>query len=134
MRLLCYDQFQFQLAVNDQFWKLTGTFFCRPFPLKPRTASALFYLCIKNCVVYYSFTHFLYKTIFKTETISNIDLFRNRLKGLKRKMKGGIGWNLSENLRRWMIHLRLLSDVPVSRNWYKTVSNLYENSYICNFE
>ena len=28
---------------------------------------------------------------------------------------------------------KTLSDVPVARNWYKTVSNLYENSYICNF-
>ena len=37
-----------------------------------------------------------------------------------------------ENLRRWTIHIRHLSDVPVSRNWYKTVSNLYENSFICN--
>ena len=30
--------------------------------------------------------------------------------------------------------MKVLSDVPVSRNWYKTVSNLYENSYIYNFE
>ena len=28
---------------------------------------------------------------------------------------------------RW---LNQVSDVPVSRNWYKTVSNLYENSCI----
>ena len=35
-----------------------------------------------------------------------------------------------ENLRRWTIHIRPLSDVSVSRNWYETVSNLYENSYI----
>ena len=26
-----------------------------------------------------------------------------------------------ENLRRWAIPIRHLSDVPVSRNWYKTV-------------
>ena len=35
-----------------------------------------------------------------------------------------------ENLRHWTIHIKNQSDVPVSRNWYKTVSNLYENSYI----
>ena len=35
-----------------------------------------------------------------------------------------------ENLRRWTIHIKHLSNVPVSRNGYKTVSNLYENSYI----
>ena len=29
----------------------------------------------------------------------------------------------SENLRSWTIHLKYLSDVHVSRNWYKTVSN-----------
>jgi len=33
-----------------------------------------------------------------------------------------------ENLRRWTINIRVLSDVPVSRNWYKTVAKLYENS------
>ena len=33
-----------------------------------------------------------------------------------------------ENLRRWPIHIKHLSDVPVSRNWYKTVSKLCENS------
>ena len=27
-----------------------------------------------------------------------------------------------ENLRRWTIHIKHLSDVPVSRNWYETVS------------
>ena len=37
-----------------------------------------------------------------------------------------------ENLRRWTIPMRQLSDVPVSR--YKTVSKLYENSYMNNFE
>ena len=31
-----------------------------------------------------------------------------------------------ENLKRWTIHKRHLSDVPVSRNWYKTVSKLYQ--------
>ena len=35
-----------------------------------------------------------------------------------------------ENLRRWTIHMRHLSDVPVSRNWYKTVSKLYQIVYI----
>ena len=30
------------------------------------------------------------------------------------------------------IHIWYLSNFPVSRNWYKTVSNLYENSFICN--
>ena len=38
-----------------------------------------------------------------------------------------------ENLRRWTIHIRHLSDVSVSRNWYKTVSKLYENSLTCKF-
>ena len=36
----------------------------------------------------------------------------------------------SENLRRWTINIRHLSDVPVSRNWDKTVSKLYQNVYI----
>ena len=31
-----------------------------------------------------------------------------------------------ENLRRWTIHIRHISDVPVLRNWYKTVPNLTE--------
>ena len=26
-----------------------------------------------------------------------------------------------KNLRHWMVHISHLSDVPVSRNWYKTV-------------
>ena len=38
-------------------------------------------------------------------------------------MKGGVGWHMKD----------IISDVSVSRNWYKTVSKLYENSYICNF-
>ena len=33
-----------------------------------------------------------------------------------------------ENLRSKTILIKHLSDVPVSRNWYKTVSILYENS------
>ena len=33
----------------------------------------------------------------------------------------------------WTIHIRHLSDVPVLRNWYKTVSKLYENINIWNF-
>ena len=48
-------------------------------------------------------------------------------------MKGGIGWNL-RILGVETITLRQISDVPVSRSWYKTVSKLYENSCICNFE
>ena len=35
-----------------------------------------------------------------------------------------------KNLRHWTIHIRPLSDVSVSRNWYETVSNLYENCSI----
>ena len=27
-----------------------------------------------------------------------------------------------ENLRSWWRHIRVLSDVPVSRNWYKTIT------------
>ena len=34
-----------------------------------------------------------------------------------------------ENFRRWTIHIRHLSDVPVSRNWYKTVQN-YTKTYM----
>ena len=33
-----------------------------------------------------------------------------------------------ENLRRWTIPINYLSDVPVSRYCYKTVSKSYENS------
>ena len=42
---------------------------------------------------------------------------------------GDVGWNLrtSEVDRDLQ---ELYTDVPVSRNWYKTESNLYENSYI----
>jgi len=43
----------------------------------------------------------------------------------KGKMKGGIG----RNLRISGVE-QYLSDVPVSRNWYKTVSKFGENSYI----
>ena len=35
-----------------------------------------------------------------------------------------------ENLRRWTIHIRHLSDVPVSRNWYKTVKIIPKRIYI----
>ena len=38
-----------------------------------------------------------------------------------------------ENLGHWTIHIRHLSDVPVSRNWYKTESKLYQNVYISDF-
>ena len=44
-------------------------------------------------------------------------------------MKGGYRMK-PENLRGWEIHLRHLSDVSVSR--CKTVSKLYENSYVSN--
>ena len=40
-------------------------------------------------------------------------------------MKGGIGWN-----RGFSRPIRVLFDVSVSRNWFKTVSNLYKNLYI----
>ena len=42
-------------------------------------------------------------------------------------MKGGIGGNLSI---LGVDRDPFLSDVPVSRDWYETVSNLYENLYI----
>ena len=51
------------------------------------------------------------------------------LKGtVKVKWKGGLGWNLiilGVDRDSWEFYD--LSDVPVSRNWYKTVSNLCEN-------
>jgi len=34
------------------------------------------------------------------------------------------------NLSSWSRPMKVISDVPVSRNWYKTVSNSYRNSYI----
>ena len=40
-------------------------------------------------------------------------------------MKGGIGW--AYHFSSWSRPMKGISDVPVSRNWYKTVSNLYEN-------
>jgi len=46
----------------------------------------------------------------------------------KGKMKGV--WMEPDNLRRGTIHIRHLSDVPVSRNRYKTVSNLYDRCLI----
>jgi len=42
-------------------------------------------------------------------------------------MQGGIGWNLSISGVDRDPCVRVLSDVPVSRNWYKIVSNVYEN-------
>ena len=42
-------------------------------------------------------------------------------------MKGGIDWNL----RSWTIPTGHLSDVPLSRNWHKTVSKFYQNVFIC---
>ena len=39
-----------------------------------------------------------------------------------------------ENLRRSPIHGKHLSDVPISKNWYKTVSNFTKiQIYIYNF-
>ena len=40
-------------------------------------------------------------------------------------MKGGIGWKLIT-----LTLVKALFDVPVSRNWYKTVLKLYESSYM----
>ena len=51
------------------------------------------------------------------------------LKGLYRKNERGYRLK-PENLRFWTIHIRHLSDVPVSRNWYKTVSKLYQKLWI----
>ena len=48
---------------------------------------------------------------------------------LKRKMNGGLGWNLNR-FGVWSQPIWVLSDVPVSRKWYKTVSTLYQNLYI----
>ena len=58
-----------------------------------------------------------------------------QVRDCKGKMKMGKRMK-PKNLRRWTIHIRLirhLSDITVSRNLYKTVSNLYENSYTYNF-
>ena len=46
-------------------------------------------------------------------------------------MKGDIGWNLSIlGVDQDSRPMRFLSYALVSRNWYKTVSNSYENLYI----
>ena len=46
------------------------------------------------------------------------------------KMKRGIGWNLSNlGVIRYLKEL-VPSGVRVSRNWYKTVSQLYQNYYV----
>ena len=37
-----------------------------------------------------------------------------------------------KHFKRWSRPILYLSDVPVSRNWYKTVAKLYQNSYISN--
>jgi len=71
------------------------------------------------------------------EIILVFDLWINQiyfdlLKGLWRKNERGYRMK-PENLRHWTIHIRYLSDVSASRNLYKTVSKLYENSYIYNF-
>ena len=53
------------------------------------------------------------------KSISYSLLLRHRFKGYQvKENERGIGWNLR------------VSDVPVSRNWYKTVSKLYQNVYI----
>ena len=41
-------------------------------------------------------------------------------------MVGGI----ADHFSSWLRSMKVISDVPVSKNWYKTVSNLYKNSYI----
>ena len=43
-------------------------------------------------------------------------------------MQGGVGWNLSI-LGVDPDPCGVLSDVPVSRNWYKTVSNVRKSIY-----
>ena len=45
-------------------------------------------------------------------------------------MQGGVGWNLSILGVDRDPCVRVLSDVPVSRNWYKNVLKLYESSYM----
>ena len=47
-------------------------------------------------------------------------------------MKGGIGYETWDSQALNDTDETSI-DVPVSKNWYKTVSNLYENSYINNF-
>ena len=47
-------------------------------------------------------------------------------RGCKGKMKRGFRLK-PEHFRNWSRPMNVLSDVTVSRNWYKTVSNLYEN-------
>ena len=44
-------------------------------------------------------------------------------------MKGGY-LRKPKNLRSWLRPIRVLSDVPVSRNGYKTVYKLYQNIYM----
>ena len=58
------------------------------------------------------------------------------LNGLYRKNERG--YRLKANyFSSWLRPIKFTSDVSVSRNWYKTVSNLYENSlyiYISRFK
>jgi len=43
-------------------------------------------------------------------------------------MKKEKGYRLKpKNFRSWSKPIRVLSDVPVLRNWYKTVSKLFKN-------
>ena len=54
---------------------------------------------------------------------------KNAGRDCKEKMKEGVDWNLRtlgvDPRPAWV-----QSDVPVSRNWYETVSKLYQNLYI----
>ena len=51
------------------------------------------------------------------------------LKGTAKRQNLSGFWLKPENLSSWTIYIRDLSDVPVSRNWYKTVSN-YTKAHI----
>ena len=74
-----------------------------------------------------------YEHVLPVESIQLIqqeaeDVISMSIKGaVKEKLRG---YMTPENLRSWTIPIRHESDVPVSRNWYKTVSKLYQNAYI----
>ena len=55
-----------------------------------------------------------------------------KLKGTVKENKRGYRLN-AYHFSSWSQPMKVLSDVSVSRNSYKTVSNVYENSYIYNF-
>ena len=61
-----------------------------------------------------------------TVQICYIGLFKGTV---KKKWKGEFRLK-SKNFRSWSRHLRVLFDVPISRNWYKTVSKPYENLHV----